>query len=170
MQNHSVYKFDFGCAENKNYHSALNRTCYAAEKLLLHTMGFNKVDPLPFSALRGYGFDSDEGIKVLDRGAPDDLRRDFVEGECEREFLIEAPRGQYELLCAIGDQNEDSVTILECEEGRRVAPKALRAGRFDAVLIPVIHERDGLIRLKISTAKGSKWKLNYVLVNLYKQF
>jgi hypothetical protein len=170
MENHTVYKFDFGSAINKDYQSALYRTCFGAEQMLLHTMAFNKVDPPAFTTLRGYGFDSAEGIKYLDRGAPDELLRDFAEGEGEREFLIEAPRGQYELLCAIGDQNEDSVTILECEEGRRVAPKALKAGRFSAELIPIVHEEDGPIRLKISTTKGNKWKLNYVILNLYKQF
>jgi len=171
MQNHSVYKFDFGsCKENKDYQSVLFRTGYGAEHMHMATMGFNRFDDLNFSVKRGYGFASAEGLIQVDRGAPDCIRRDFVEGECDAEFLIECPRGQYELFVVSGDENEDSITILEATGGRRTNPKTVKAGRYQTSLIPVIHEEDGAIRLRVSTLPGSKWKINYILVNLYKQF
>ena len=170
MENHSVYKFDFGAVRPKEYHKVLFRTGYAAEKMLVHTMGFIQLPELEFTVKRGYGFDSAEGLTRVDRNAPDEIRCDFIEGERDAEFLIEAPRGQYELLVASGDECEESVTILECEGGRRTGGKTVKAGKYQMSLIPVIHEEDGLIRLKVSTVKGKKWKLNYLLVNLYKQF
>lgn len=171
MQNHSVYKFDFGsCKEKKDYQSVLFRTGYGAENMYMGTMGFNRFEDLKFSVKRGYGFASAEGLSQVDRGAPDCIRRDFVEGECDAEFLIECPRGQYELFVVSGDEIEDSVTILEATGGRRTNPKTVKAGIYQTSLIPVIHEEDGVIRLKVSTLPGKKWKINYILVNLYKQF
>lgn len=138
--------------------------------MYMGTMGFNRFDDLKFSVKRGYGFASAEGLTQVDRGAPDCIRRDFVEGACDAEFLIECPRGQYELFVVSGDENEDSTTILEATGGRRTSPKPVKAGRYQTSLIPVIHEEDGVIRLRVSTLPGSKWKINYILVNLYKQF
>ena len=171
MENHAVYKFDFGaCTEKKDFGNVLFRHGYVAEKMSIGTLGFKKLDELKFSVKQGYGFESDLGITKIDRGAPDEIRRDFVEGTEDNEFLIEAPRGQYELLVISGDENEESLTVLEAVGGRRTATKLMPAGRYQASLIPVIHEEDGKIRLKISTAEGKKWKINAVFVNLYKQF
>ena len=84
-------------------------------------------------------------------------------------YLIEAPRGQYELLVISGDECEDSVTVLDAEGGRKTGGKLIKAGKYQASLIPIIHEEDGNMRLKISTVNGKKWKINYIMVNLYKQ-
>ena len=171
MENHSVYKFDFGAfKEKKDYQSVLFRTGYAADHMHMATLGFNRFNDLNFTVKRGYGFADASGITEVDRGEPDCLRRDFIEGEGNAEFLIEAPRGQYELFVVSGDADEDSVTILEAEGGRRTKAALTKKGIYQTSLIPVIHEEDGLIRLKVSTEKGKKWKINYILVNLYKQF
>ena len=169
MENHSVYKFDFGVNVPKDYQKVLFRTGFGAEKMFLHTMAFNRLGATEYTVKKGYGFEGAENISVLDRGLPDELRRDLAEGEKEVQFVIEAPRGQYELFVVSGDENEDSVTLLECDEGRRTGGELIKAGRYQYKLIPLVHENDGLIRLKISTKPGYKWKLNYILVNLYKQ-
>lgn len=171
MENHSVYKFDFGaCEEKKDFSNVLFRTGYGADGMFMSTMGFNPIKELPFTVKRGYGFADSTGISLVDRGSPDEIRRDFAEGYGEAEFLIEAPRGQYELLVISGDEEEESATLLEAVGGRRTGGELLSAGRYQAKLIPVIHEEDGCIRLKISSAHGKKWKINSILVNLYKQF
>ncbi len=170
MQNHSVYKFDFGTVRDKDYQEVLFRTGYGAENMYMGTMGFNRFDDLLFTVKRGYGFKHTDGLIQLDREAPDCLRRDFVEGDSDNEFIIEAPKGQYELLVISGDEKEDSVTILDAEGGRKTGGKLIKAGKYQASLIPIIHEEDGKMRLKVSTVSGKKWKINYIMVNLYKQF
>ena len=171
LENHCVYKFDFGaCEEKKNFMNCLFRHGYVAEKMNIGTLGFKKLNDLQFTVKQGYGFRDATGITKVDRGAPDEIRRDFVEGESDAEFLIEVPKGQYELLVISGDENEESHTNLEISGGRRAIGKTLGKGRYKATLLPTVHEEDGAIRVKVSTESGKKWKINAIIVNLYKQF
>ena len=170
VENHTVYKFDLGGTKTKDYRNEFFRQGFGAERMLATSTGFFRLDELAFSTKRGFGFIGDESISRVDREEPDELRRDFLEGEAPVEFLIEAPRGQYELLVASGDAKENSVTLLDCPEGRRTGGEIIPAGRYSCKLIPLVHEKDGAIRLKISTTPGNKWKLNFIFLNLYKQF
>ena len=169
MENHNVYKFDLGLSYKKEYKTEFHRQCFGAEQKLPATMNFRRLDTLPYTVKRGYGLATADGVSAIDRGTPDLLRRDFIEGSEPNEFLIEAPKGQYELFVVSGDATEDSLTILECDEGRRTGGEPVKAGSFQCKVIPLVHERDGLIRLKVATRPGYKWKLNFILVNLYKQ-
>ncbi len=169
MENHNVYKFDFGTDTEKDYSVDLHRQTYGAEKMGIGTMAFNRLNELDFTEKRGFGFENSESIKRVDRGAPDILRRDFLEGTEKNSFLFDAPAGQYELFVVSGDECEDSVTVLNCEEGRHCGGEIIKAGDYQYKVIPLVHERDGNIKLDISTVPGKKWKLNYILVNLYKQ-
>ena len=173
LENHSVYRLDLGaCEEKKDYGSVIYRQGYAAEKMNIGALVFRRIDDLQFTVKQGYGFADASGITKVDRGpgAPDELRRDFVEGEKDAELLIEMPRGQYELLIISGDEKEESLTTLDAVGGRRAVGKTQKAGIFKATLLPIIHEEDGAVRVKISTEAGKKWKINAVLVNLYKSF
>ena len=171
MENHPVYRFDFGaCKEKKDYGNVLYRTGFYAEKMSIGAPSIKKVDDIQFTVKQGYGFISSENLSLVDRGSPDEFRRDFVEGSEDAEFVIEVPRGQYELFVISGDECEDSVTALEVVDSRRIGKKLTKAGRYQTALIPVVHEEDGLIRLNVSTEKGNKWKINCIFVNLYKQF
>ena len=170
MSNHNVYKFDFGFDYQKDYAKELPRQTFGTQERLLGTMGYNRLDTLPFTTLRGFGFAAEKDLQRVDRGGPDLLRQDFVEGSEPNEFWIEAPAGQYELFVVSGDAQEDSITKLSCSEGITTGGKQVRAGQYQCKVIPVIHEQDGPIRLQLSTEPGSKWKLNLILMNLYKQF
>ncbi len=170
LENHTVYKFDFGGSSQKDYSGELLSQAFTAEKMLLKHMNFVRLDGLGFTVKRGYGFRSDEGLTCVDRGSPDELRRDFVEGADYNEFLIEAPRGQYELLAICGDADEESATVLEAVGGRCCAGKVTPAGQYRCELLPIIHEEDGCIRLKLSSLPEHKWKLNTLYVNLVKRF
>ena len=169
MENHNVYKFDFGVNVEKDYFADLIHQAYCAEEMCIGTMGFNRLDDLEFSEKRGFGFSNIKGISKVDRGVPDSLRRDFIEGGEDTSFLIDAPKGQYELFVVSGDEKEDSITVLKCDEGRNTGGELIKAGSYQYKVIPLVHEKDGNIKLDISTEKGKKWKLNYILVNLYKQ-
>ena len=169
MENHGVYKFDLGLSYQKEYRGEFPRQCFGAEKKLPAAMNFRRLDTLPYTVKRGYGFAAEGDICRVDRGRPDLLRCDFLEGSEPNEFLIEAPAGQYELFVVSGDAEEGSVTLLACDEGRQTGGSVVPAGSYQHKLIPIVHEEDGLIRLRVSTLPGYKWKLNYILVNLYKQ-
>lgn len=170
--NHTVYKFDFGGAPGKVYTQSLTRPAHAAEQMVMKGMAFLPLgaDALDFTVKRGYGFASAEGIQVRDRGIDDVLRRDFAEGTADAEFIIEAPRGQYELLVISGDEDGESVTVLQTENGFTAGGEVLKAGQYQCELIPVIQKRDTPIRLKISTAKGYAWKLNCIIMNQIKGY
>jgi len=170
FENHTVYKFDIGASYEKDYSKEIPKLIYAAERMTIGTMGFIRLDGLEYTKRRGFGFSTGEGISIVERSGPDLLRQDLVEGENEVEYLVEAPRGQYELLVVSGDSESESVTVLEAVGGRKTGGEILPKGAFSAKLIPVIHENDGCIRLKISTKRGYKWKINAVMLNLYKQF
>ena len=170
LENHTVYKFDFGGTEEKDYSQMLFRQGFAAEEMLVKAMKFLRPSTDAFTVRRGYGFDSADNLQNVDRGAPDALRQDFAEGDAPAEFLIEVPRGQYELLVISGDAEEDSVTALEAVGGRSCGGNVVKAGTWQCELIPIIHERDGMITLRLSTKPGYKWKLNAILMNMVKQF
>ncbi len=169
FENHNVYKFDFGFDYEKDYFTQIHRQSYCAEKMCIGTMGFNRFNELEFTVKRGYGFENAHNISSVKRNGPDLLREDFLEGEESVSFVIEAPKGQYELFVVSGDQEEESVTKLSCDEGRTCGGEVVAKGSYQYKVIPLVHENDGLIKLDISTEKGKRWKLNYILVNLYKQ-
>lgn len=172
MDNHTVYKFDFGSVPDKAYWKFLPRQAYVAEEMGIESVGFSFIgeDTLPFTAKRGYGFANCDDITAVDRKVPEDLRRDFVQGSEETEFIIEAPRGQYELLVISGDAEEDSVTILDTVNGWHTGDEVVTKGRYQCKLIPLIQERDIPIRLKISTKPGYRWKLNALFLNVIKGY
>ena len=172
LENRTVYKFDFGTVADKDYAEILTRQCYGFDKRTIKLLGFNFIgqDALPFTVRRGFGFTDCTGMLSVDRGAPDGLRRDFVEGTNDTEFVIEAPRGQYELLVVSGDDAEDSLTNLEAVNGRAVKGGVMRAGQYQAKVLPLVNEEEEPIRLRISTEKGYKWKINYMMLNAVKGY
>ena len=123
-----------------------------------------------FTPKQGYGFKNADGITAVDREAPDLLRRDFFEGTGDAEFIIEAPRGQYELLVVSGDAEEASVTRLATEQGYVAGGKRIPAGRYQCELVPIMQKKDAPMRLFISTEAGMKWKINLIVLNVHKGY
>lgn len=169
-ENHTVYKFDLGTDAHKEYQKIFHRQSFAAETRPILGMAPIFVEDLQFTPRQGYGFEDASGITTADRGAPDGLRRDFAQGTDPAEFLIEVPRGQYELLAVSGDAEEDSVTCLDCLHGRSTGGEVVKAGQYQCKLLPLVLEEDGLIRLKISSKPGYRWKLNYLFLNVVKGY
>ncbi len=171
--NHTVYKFDFTNQKGKKYYPLLERQSTTADFRTNTWCGFWEVgnENLAFTPLAGYGFKAANGIEIIDRGAPDVLRQDFASGSADAEFIIEAPRGQYELFICSGDENEDSVTVLEAVGGRSAGGKMVKKGEYQCALLPFIKETDDeLICLKVSTKAGYNWKLNYIILNVIKGY
>lgn len=170
--NHTLYKFDFGATAPKDYRSEFPVQSLSDMGRSMSYMCFTPVagETLAFTPKQGYGFACADGIAAVDRGAPDLLRRDFLEGEEDATFIVEMPRGQYELLVVSGDAEEDSVTRLSTEQGFTAGGKVVRAGEYQCELIPVLQKKDEPLRLFISTEKGYKWKLNLIVLNTVKGY
>ncbi len=180
LSNHTVYKFDFGDVRDKVYTATIPRQALTAEGMAERGMAFLQIGSaeLGFTVKRGFGFaDADSTDMTLkaklstgDSGISDCLRRDFVEGTEPVVFIIEAPRGQYELLAVSGDENQAHITLLETENGFRAGGEIIPAGDYQCELIPIIQKRDTPIRLRIATRSGYTWKLNLLLMNAVKGY
>ena len=170
LPSQTVYKFDFGTDDNKHYSDTFRRQTHAYEERTENSMPPLFVKDLQFTPFQGYGFADASNIRVVDRGAPDGLRRDFAEGTEPAEFLIEVPKGQYDLFVVSGDAQDASVTRLECEFGPTTGGELTPAGRYQCKVLPVVLEDDGVLRLRLSTEPGYRWKLNYLFLNCVKGY
>lgn len=161
------YIFDFGdTADVKNYDAVFHKEFYATGRSLLFFGGPKRLGAEVYQEDTGYGFAPHRGIAVKDRKAPDDLRKDFVEGRDAQEFWIELPRGKYSLLLVSGDEEKESLTHVSLPSIRgQIAGKLMRAGQYQCKVIPFMHERDGIVAIAFSTEKGYKWKINAIFVN-----
>ena len=170
MANRTVYKFDFTNEFEKKYSDFFPIQCYVNQGHHMNTLDFFRIGSNEFTNKRGFGFSSSERIRISSSPAPDALRMDFAEGESDTEFIIDAPRGQYELLIISGDSKEDSVTIATCENSRKIGGKVIPKGEYQCEIIPIIQEYDEPIRIKISTRPGYHWKLNSIMMNLVRGY
>lgn len=171
-ENHTLYKFDFGASGTKEYWNEFPAQYMLDQGRTMKCMKFYPIagETMGFTVKQGYGFADPSGIRAVDRGAPDLLRRDFLEGEGDAEFIIEAPRGQYELLVISGDAEEESVTKITTECGYEFGGDLVPAGGYQCELIPVMQKKDLPLRLRISTEAGKKWKLNLLIMNVHKGY
>lgn len=170
--NHTLYKFDLGAEAGKEYWTEFLVQSLSDAGRSMKYMRFEPIsgEKIRFTPKQGYGFLSADGITAVDRGAPDLLRRDFLEGEGDAEFIVEMPRGQYELLIVSGDSEKDSVTRISTEQGFTVGGRVVPKGRYQCELVPVIQKKDEPLRIRISTEKGYKWKLNLIILNTVKGY
>jgi hypothetical protein len=159
--------FDFGVAtDEKIYDSVYCKQLFRTGKSLLFFGVPKRVGLEVYNGDKGYGFTAIEGLSFQDQSAPDDIRRDFIEGSEDCEFWIELPRGKYNLLVISGDEDRKSLTHLNLPHlYGRIAGEVMRAGRYQCRIIPFVHERDGVFRLGLSTETGYRWKLNTIFLN-----
>lgn len=50
-----------------------------------------------------------------------------------------------------------------CQDTERTGK--LEAGRYGCLVLPVMHRKDGELRISIGTQEGYRWKLNAMFVN-----
>lgn len=170
MSNRTVYKFDFTNEASKKYTDFFPMQCFVNQGHHMNTLDFFRIGAEEFTPARGFGFARTEGIRISSSPAPDVLRADFAEGEQDTEFIIEVPRGQYEVLVISGDASEDSMTIASCENSRMIGGNVVPKGTYQCEIIPVIQEYDEPIRIKLSTRPGFRWKVNCIMLNLIRPY
>lgn len=161
------YVFDFGSGMvEKEYADAYPVQIAVSGQCALYAAGPESMGACAYSQERGYGFLEPEGICAADRGAPDALRRDFLEGRKEAIFALYLPKGKYDILLVSGDEQEPSLTrAVLCGQGTEECTGELAAGRFGCLVLPVVHRKDGMLRIGICTEEGYRWKLNAMFVN-----
>lgn len=161
------YIFDFGVREGeKDYMDSYPPQLAIAGQCVLYAAGPRRAGVEEYRQETGYGFHDASGIKALDRGGPDALRRDFLEGDQEAVFVLGLPKGKYNLLLICGDEMEASFTQITLPaQGTTVSTGRLEAGRFGCKILPVLQERDGELQCSIRAGEGYKWKLNALFVN-----
>ena len=172
MSNHLMYKFDMTDVTGKLYADCQYPMFYGAEERLISTMAYHTFEDgkLQFTYKQGFGFSDASKVHLTCVDGPDLLRQDFAEGCEEVEFIIDAPRGQYELLVVSGDNTKDSVTVLQAINGRGCGGEIVKKGEFQCKILPLFNEDDEPIRLKISTKPGYAWKVNYIMLNAVKGY
>ncbi|NJD03679.1 MAG: sugar phosphorylase [Ruminiclostridium sp.] len=163
----AVYRFDFSLPKDqleKDYRSILPKQIHACGKQGLDFIRVTK--NMVFSTFRSYGWDDVTGLKYVDRKALDPFRRDFVSGTNERKFKIEVACGQYQIFFATGDSCEETYTAIDINGQQRWKPQGvIKAGRFEAVTLPVIQYKDGIMDIAVSTMSGFEWKINMMVIN-----
>ncbi len=173
MENNTIYKINITDKEpDKDEYMDNIPMQYMTNNcgLIMNGAKFRHIGSEEFDYFRGYGFKDASDIKIINRTGPDLVRRDFAESDKEAEFLIEAPRGQYEILLISGDSEEECITIAEVTNSRRIGGKVIPKGTYQCDIIPLIHEDDGIIRIRLSTLPGYKWKLNAIMLNVIKGY
>ena len=161
------YVFDFCDGSNaKDYDSVYHKEFYQAGRSQVFFGGPKPIGAFRYTEDTGYGFSSIKGLAIRDRGYPDDIRRDFVEGDEDNEFWMELPGGKYNLLVVSGDESSQSMTHLffPAIHGR-IMGEITAPGHYQCRMIPFVQERDGIFRLCLSTEEGHKWKLNAMFLN-----
>jgi fibronectin type 3 domain-containing protein len=104
----------------------------------------------------GYGLD--RAIASRDRGAPDELRRDFVVGS-DYGFAVDIPNGDYRVTVISGDQIASNTTAVSVEGGA-VQNISVPAGSFAQVSISATV-RDGQLNFAFG---GSNARVNAIAI------
>lgn len=157
--------FDFGNdSAVKNYDSAYSREFSRMDRYLLYSTAPKQVGVIGYMPDLGYGFADIDGIRVSVQEGTDDLRRDSVEGEQPAEFLIELPKGRYDILIISGDATMSSHTTVSLPQYGTTAGGHTEAGRYQCLNVPVSHIKDGILRIAFDGA-GCTWKLNALFLN-----
>jgi len=119
-----------------------------------------------YSASLGYGWSSTVGLSSRDRGAPDNLRRDFVQSSGDHTFSVDLPNGNYQLILVIGDHSYRHDFIDTYAEGiLRVNDLTVASGLFGGVLF-VVTVADGQLNIRFHDDGGSdaNWVINAITI------
>lgn len=169
--NHTVYKFDFTENKGKDYGEYLPRQVFAAEPgIALVSLPFIPIGCINFTDNLGYGFADANSIRMESALAADTLFGDCAVGVKPNEFILELPRGRYEVMVVSGSEDHDTKTRLETENGYRTGGEVIPAGTYSAYVLPICAERDGKMRIRISTTDGYCWRMSCLLLNIVKGY
>lgn len=168
----SIYRLDFGTSREvlpKDYRNILPPQVHLGGNM---GQDFIRVSPEKvFSPYNGWGWEDAENISYVDRGGPDEFRRDFITGSDAKAFYIELPKGRYDILFLTGDNEAPSYTALHVEgQGGWKPEGVLAAGEFAAEILPVVQRKDGYLKIEFSSLPHCRWTINMMIINKYYTF
>jgi fibronectin type 3 domain-containing protein len=115
--------------------------------------GYVGVSPLTtYSAARGYGWLSGS-IASRDRGAPDDLTRDF-DFTKDGTFVVDLPNGRYGVTITFGDRTAGHDQMGVFLEGQQVTAVSLHANQFTTATYE-ISVLDGQLTVELKDLGGN---------------
>lgn len=163
----AVYRFDCGLPGNgdpKDYGSSLPMQFHACGKDGLDFIKISR-DSL-YSNLSGFGWEAAGDLEGVDRNGPDVFRRDCIRGRQPNAFKLELPAGQYQLFIGTGDAGGKTLTQVSVNGQRSWHPKrATDAGRYEAIVLPVLQAKDGVMEIGFSTVGEYRWNVSMLIVN-----
>jgi len=162
----TLYKFDFTAnSAFKQYENILSKQYHNCGK---QGLAFTPItaDQL-YHYTKGYGWRSNEGLKLTERAGPDELRRDFVEGRSDAEFQVELNKGSYRITLIVGDTEGYTYTCISGPGGVSTESGHLLPGVFKALELPFILDKEQIIVLKIGTDSTSKWTVCAMFLNRF---
>jgi len=161
----TVYKFDFT-------NPKLSKDYFKVVAWQWHVCGKQGGAFLPVSADSRYTPDVGRGwartdkLMYADRGAPDELRRDFVGSTAPAEFLVDLRAGQYQVLLVSGDAKGASATRVSLADGATWESGTLAAGKFAVGTLLLNQRRDGTAAFRILPgAPRTRWTLSALIIN-----
>jgi lysophospholipase L1-like esterase len=126
--------------------------------------GYTQVLPsTAYNSTAGYGFASTSGLTSVNRGAPDNLRGDYITGSSAFKFSANVPPGNYNVTVITGDNAGTSSTSIKSEFERIIAEDlGTTAGQFNTFTVTLHIKSDGVLDL---TFYGSAPKVNAVEIS-----
>jgi hypothetical protein len=144
---------------------------------LLYDFGPGPVEPgytqittstSPYTIGTGYGFASTTGLQQRDRGAPDNLRRDFCFSEFAQTFNVDLDNGEYRVHVIAGDNvsNAPNGPMDVYAEGIRKIQSMFSQGGAFSERDFTVEVSDGQLNIRMahSNGDGNPWRINAMVI------
>ncbi len=139
------------------------------------TPGYNQVTTSTlYSTSQGYGYVDGSSISAIDRGAPDDMLRDFHTSSADKDFKVDLANGTYIVSVTMGDNYPGTAqgpTTVYAENVVKIdgcGPDMVGDGNFVTKKF-VVTVSDGQLNLKFhggtsSATTGNGWFVNAITI------
>ena len=161
----TIYKFDFTQPQlRKDYFKVVSWQWHINRKAGGEFVPISADSKYDYTVGRGWA--DIEHLIYIDRGAPDELRRDFVCSKAAAEFLVFLRAGQYQVVLVSGDQEAASGISVSVPGGTSWESGPLAPGSFAVGTILLNHARDGVASFHVKSPTPSPaWSLCTLIIN-----
>ncbi|MGM0124777.1 hypothetical protein IGI37_002171 [Enterococcus sp. AZ194] len=163
----TVYKFDFGGTQEKDYRSLFARQVNLATPVELLVTGYRSIDAEDtICKHQMYGFDQPTVQSIKGKTA-NILQEDCLVSDKKNIFTVVMPAGKYTLLLGIGGTIASYTEVRVNQEKQTFK---LEANQYDYLEFPFVHS-GGPLAIQLDTnpsnnpASGSVWAINFLIIN-----